>query len=185
MGSLMERRKEPDLSLCPSRNQGPESQDPPWGVMEGTPLWIRAGRAHQDLGPGSWDLPWGWDSRIPLGIRAGRGSPADLGEGVCHRLAALQQAVQPMRLLLEELHGLHLHPKHHPHLALQAGKVSWGGGGAGSEQAQGGLGKTLLSRLHRNAKPCTQRHTRAHVCLAQLGGGGWDNLGENPPPLPS
>lgn len=59
-------------------------------------------------------------------------SPADLGEGVRHRLAALEQPIEAVRLLLEELDGFHLHPQHHPHLALQAGELGWGGRVGGS-----------------------------------------------------
>lgn len=50
-------------------------------------------------------------------------SPADLGERVGDRLAALEQPVQAVRLLLEELHSFHLDPQNHPHLALQAGEL--------------------------------------------------------------
>lgn len=42
------------------------------------------------------------------------------GERLGDGLAALQQGVQPVRLLLQELDSLHLHPEHHPHLTLQA-----------------------------------------------------------------
>lgn len=53
----------------------------------------------------------------------GDGLPAQRAEGVRHGVAALQQSVQPVRLLLQELDGLHLHPEHHAHLALQAGEL--------------------------------------------------------------
>ena len=55
---------------------------------------------------------------------------AHVGQGVGHGLAAFQQRVQPVRLLLQELHRLHLHSKHHPHLALQAGELVYSGYGA-------------------------------------------------------
>lgn len=50
-------------------------------------------------------------------------SPADLGECVGDCLAAFEQPVEAVWFLLEELHSFHLHPQHHPHLALQAGEL--------------------------------------------------------------
>lgn len=49
--------------------------------------------------------------------------PAQRAERIRHGVAALQQGVQAVRLLLQELNSLHLHPQHHSHLALQAGEL--------------------------------------------------------------
>lgn len=54
--------------------------------------------------------------------------PAERAERIRHGVAALQQGVQPVRLLFQELNGLHLHPQHHPHLTLQAGELDCMGG---------------------------------------------------------
>lgn len=52
--------------------------------------------------------------------------PAQCAQCIGHRVAALEQGIQTVRLFFQELHSLHLHPQHHPHLALQAGKLICG-----------------------------------------------------------
>lgn len=54
--------------------------------------------------------------------------PAERAERISHGVAALQQRVQAVRLLFQELNGLHLHPQHHSHLTLQAGELVCMGG---------------------------------------------------------
>lgn len=49
--------------------------------------------------------------------------PAQRAERISHGVAALQQGIQAVRLLFQELNSLYLHPQHHPHLTLQAGKL--------------------------------------------------------------
>lgn len=51
-------------------------------------------------------------------------SPANLGQVVSHNLAAFEQAIQPVGLFLEELHGLYFYAEDHTHFALQAGEIS-------------------------------------------------------------
>lgn len=100
----------------------------------------------------------------------GAHSLADVRQGVGHGLAALEEAVQPVRLFLEELHGLHLHAEDHTHFALQAGKISCNARGGqrgkgearGSEQAQGRLSPGGQGR--RGAKKGSRR-----VGMARLG----------------
>lgn len=57
--------------------------------------------------------------------------PAERAERISHGVATLQQRVQAVRLLFQELNGLHLHPQHHSHLTLQAGELVCMGGREG------------------------------------------------------